>query len=107
MARFWEPGTRPTPRPTWSTNWYAARTFEERRQTDNSQVATGRSEFYFMTSNAFEPNTRSLRTFLGSGNRERLMQQGAACGPDNLLVVLPVRLRRSRRPRPTTSGPAG
>jgi type IV pilus assembly protein PilY1 len=27
-----------------------------------------------------------LRTFLGTGNREQIMQQGAACGPDNLLA---------------------
>jgi type IV pilus assembly protein PilY1 len=85
VARFWAPGTRAQTAPYLIDNWYAARTFEERRQSDNSQVAVGRSEFYFMTSNAFEPNTRSLRTFIGSGNRERLMQQGAACGPDNLL----------------------
>jgi type IV pilus assembly protein PilY1 len=84
VGRFWQPGTRDLTSGL-VTNWYAARTFEEQRKTDDSQVATGRSEFYYMTSNAFEPNTRSLRTFLGSGNRERLMQQGAACGPDNLL----------------------
>ncbi len=85
VARFWAPGTRAQAAPFLVDNWYAARTFEERRQTNNSQVASGRSEFYYMTSNAFEPNTRSLRTFVGSGNRERLMQQGTACGPDNLL----------------------
>jgi hypothetical protein len=85
VGRFWEPGIRDQDTGL-VTNWWAARTFEERRQTDSSQIATGRSEFYYMTSNAFEPNTRSLRTFVGSGNRERLMQQGAACGPDNLLA---------------------
>ncbi|HQR29045.1 MAG TPA: PilC/PilY family type IV pilus protein [Anaeromyxobacteraceae bacterium] len=85
VARFWAPGTRDQTSGL-VTNWYAARTFEEQRRSDNAQVAVGRSEFYYMTSNAFDANTRSVRTFVGSGNRERLMQQGAACGPDNLLA---------------------
>jgi type IV pilus assembly protein PilY1 len=38
-----------------------------------------------MTSNAFEPSTHTLRTYLGSGNRERMMDQAAACGADNLM----------------------
>ncbi len=84
VGRFWAPGVRDQTTGLVG-NWYAARAFEEQRQGDDSQNAVGRSEFYFMTPNAFEPNTRSLRTFIGSGNRERLMQQGTACGPDNLL----------------------
>ena len=84
VGRFWAPGTK-DPTTGLVTNWYAARAFEQRRQTDASQSAIGRGEFFHMTANAFEPSTRSLRTFIGSGNRERLMQQGAACGPDNLM----------------------
>jgi len=66
-------------------NWFAARTFEERRQTNDSQGVSGRSEFYYMTANTFDGTTHTLRTFLGSGNREQIMQQSAACGADNLM----------------------
>jgi len=83
-ARFQDPG-KPDPNTGRVTNWFAARTFEEQRKADDSQVMTGRSEFYFRPSNAFDPQTKTLRTFVGSGNRERIMQVGPACGPDNLL----------------------
>jgi type IV pilus assembly protein PilY1 len=83
LARFHAPGILNASDKV--TNWWAARTFEEQRRADDLQYASGRSEFYYMTSNVYEPTTKTLRTFLGSGNRERMMQQGAACGPDNLL----------------------
>ena len=65
-------------------NWFAARAFEEQRRTDDLQSVTGRSEFFYMTANAFDPTTHTLRTMLGSGNREQIMQQTASCGTDNL-----------------------
>jgi len=69
------------------TNWVAARAFEEQRQTDDSQEIAGRSEFYFMTANAVDsnPETHYLHTYVGSGNREHILQVGAGCGPDNVL----------------------
>jgi type IV pilus assembly protein PilY1 len=85
VARFQTPGVVDTTGTGRVSNWWAGRTFEEQRRGDDLQYATGRSEFYYMTSNAYEPTTRTIRTFIGSGNRERMMQQGAACGPDNLL----------------------
>jgi type IV pilus assembly protein PilY1 len=66
-------------------NWFAARAFEEQRLANDTQEVTGRSEFYFMPSNAMNPATRFLHTYVGSGNREHILQQGAGCGPDNLL----------------------
>jgi type IV pilus assembly protein PilY1 len=66
------------------TNWRAARTFEESRRTDGSQYAGTRSEFFYMTSNNWEPQKRALRTMIGSGNREQILEQGQTCGPDNL-----------------------
>ncbi len=85
VARFQESGTRDA-KTRLVTNWYAARTFEEQRgDKDDKQFVAGRSEFYFMTANAYEGTTRTLRTYLGSGNRERMMQKGAACGTDNLM----------------------
>ena len=38
-----------------------------------------------MTANAFDPQNKALHVYVGSGNRERIMQQGEACGPDNLI----------------------
>ena len=83
VARFHEPGVVDgTTRRV--TNWYAARTFEEQRRADDQQYATGRSPIFFMTANTFDPQGKALHTYVGSGNRERIMQQGEACGPDNL-----------------------
>ncbi len=82
VARFDRPGKRTGGR---VTNWRAARTFEQGRTTGNTQNATNRSEFFYMTSNAWEPQQHQLRTLLGSGNREQILEQGQGCGPDNLL----------------------
>jgi type IV pilus assembly protein PilY1 len=84
VARFHQPGER-DPGTGLVTNWFAARTFEEQRRTDNLQYATGRSELFYMPDLAYEPATRSVYAYVGSGNRERMMQQGQACGPDNLM----------------------
>jgi type IV pilus assembly protein PilY1 len=67
-----------------ATNWFAARTFEEQRQPLDTQFAQGRSPIFFMTSNAYDPQGKALHTYVGGGNRERIMQQGEGCGPDNL-----------------------
>jgi len=83
VARFHEPGVLDATTHR-VTNWYAARTFEEQRRTDDQQYATGRSPIFFMTANTFDPQGKALHTYVGSGNRERIMQQGEACGPDNL-----------------------
>jgi type IV pilus assembly protein PilY1 len=65
-------------------NWFAARTFEMNRKTDDSQAARGKSQFFLMTANFIDYPSR-LYTLLGSGNRERLLQQTPKCGPSNLL----------------------
>lgn len=89
VARFHAPGIRGGEEEEEGdglvTNWFAARAFEERRRTDDLQGTLGRNEFFYMTANTFEPVTRTLRTFLGTANRERLMDQSAKCGSDNLL----------------------
>ena len=89
VARFWAPGVVNTGTGR-VTNWYAGRAFEELRATNDAQYVSsggaGRNEFFTMTSNAFEPTTHTLHTYIGSGNREQLMQEGTACGSDNLLA---------------------
>jgi type IV pilus assembly protein PilY1 len=84
VARFHEPGVV-DPTTGRVANWHAARTFEQQRRTDDLQYAAGRSPFFFMTTNTYDPQGKSLHTYAGGGNRERIMQQGEACGPDNLV----------------------
>jgi type IV pilus assembly protein PilY1 len=85
VARFHEPGnvSASTDR---VDNWFAARSFEEQRQADDSQFFTGRTEFFFMTANAIDLDRGYLHSYLGGGNREHLLQVGAACGPGNILA---------------------
>jgi type IV pilus assembly protein PilY1 len=85
VARFETPGTQ-DPITGLVTNWYAARAFEEQRGgtgSNSAQNLAGRSEFFNMTSNALDGSR--LHSFLGSGNRDHLLQSGAACGGGNLL----------------------
>ncbi len=84
VARFLEPATLDVTTGR-ATNWYASRTFEEQRRTDDLQFASGRASLFYMTSNAFDPQGHALHTYVGSGNREQIMQQGESCGPDNLI----------------------
>jgi len=83
VFRFKDPGVL-DPTTGRATNWFAARTFEEQRRTDNAQYAQGRGPIFFMTANTYDPQGKALHTYVGGGNRERIMQQGEGCGPDNL-----------------------
>ncbi|HTP52584.1 MAG TPA: hypothetical protein VMK42_17995 [Anaeromyxobacteraceae bacterium] len=83
IARFYAPGTI-NPATGLVTNWYAARTFEEQRRTDNLQFAQNRSPFFYLPAAAYDPTGKALHVYLGGGNRERILQQGEGCGPDNL-----------------------
>lgn len=82
-ARFYEPGEVDTGTGL-VTNWSAARSFEQARKADDTQGVAGRGEFFFMTTNVLDGPARLL-TMAGSGNREKLMQQSSACGPDNVM----------------------
>ena len=85
VARFDQPGKR-DPVTGRVTNWRAARAFEQGRTATDAQYGTNRNEFYYMTSNAFEPQRHTLRTLIGSGNREQILEQGQGCGPDNVMA---------------------
>ena len=82
VARFYDPGVRDSTGHV--TNWKAARAFEQSRQSDNSQWATNRNPFFYMTSNAFDPQRGTLHTLIGSGNREEILSQAAECSPDDV-----------------------
>ena len=87
VARFSTPGTcagAPCAAGSMVTNWSAARAFEQQRQTNDSQPVSGRSEFYYMPANTVDPATGFLHTYLGSGNREKMLVVGGSCGPDNV-----------------------
>jgi type IV pilus assembly protein PilY1 len=90
VARFYDPGVIGTSGRI--TNWFAARTFEQLRRSDDAQYISdasgaGRNEFFYMTANAFEPSTHTIHTFIGSGNREQLMRGSSlTCGADNLMA---------------------
>ncbi|BDG04277.1 pilus assembly protein [Anaeromyxobacter oryzae] len=84
VARFQDPGVKDATTQRMG-NWYAARAFEEQRQTTDSQFFSGRSEFYQMTANVVDLDTGYVRSYLGSGSREHLLQVGASCGPGNIL----------------------
>ncbi|BDG09096.1 pilus assembly protein [Anaeromyxobacter paludicola] len=81
VARFQSPGVLSN---GVVGNWTAARAFEEQRQGNDAQNVAGRSEFYYMPANTVDPATGFLHSYLGSGNRERMLQVGAGCGPDDV-----------------------
>jgi type IV pilus assembly protein PilY1 len=97
VARFWDAGDASS---GLVSNWFAARAFEEQRRASDDKMmvnaagaigtppAQVRSPFFYMTANAWESQTHSLRTFVGSGNREQMMQKGAECGPDNVSACI-------------------
>ena len=66
-------------------NWHVGRAFEEQRQASNDQLFAGRTEFFHMSANAIHLRTGVQHTYLGGGNRDQLLQGGAACGPNNVL----------------------
>lgn len=85
VARFQDPGVI-TCSDCLANNWYAARAFEEQRQANDEQGFSGRTEFFFMTANAMDLDRGYLHSYVGGGNREHLLQVGAACGPGNILA---------------------
>lgn len=81
VARFHEPGVLKSGK---VSNWFVGRTFEEQRLSSGQNIK-GRQPFFYMTSNAYEGTSRTLRTFLGSGNREQMTAKGGKCNANNLL----------------------
>jgi type IV pilus assembly protein PilY1 len=83
MVRMWKPGT-------WDSstkrvnNWFAARSFRVAnlagKTTDPEAL---RAPFSYMTLNTLQPDTGFLRTFVGTGDRENLLEKGTACRLSN------------------------
>ncbi len=89
LARMQDPGVADGNGRVSNDQWAAARAFEQERQSDGSQIITlstgGRHEFFEMPANVWDATFGALHTYLGTGNREHLMQQTPECGPDNML----------------------
>jgi type IV pilus assembly protein PilY1 len=83
VARFHEPGKIDVGTGL-VTNWTASRAFETNRQSGDLMTASQRGAFFYMTANALDGPSR-LMTFLGTGNREKLLLEKPTCGPDNVL----------------------
>ncbi|WP_224371597.1 pilus assembly protein PilY [Hyalangium versicolor] len=83
MVRLWKPGV-------WNAgkgqvdNWFAARAFRVANLAGKTGDAEAlRAPFSFMTVNTLQPDTGFLRTFVGTGDRENLLEKGTACRLSN------------------------
>ncbi len=76
-VRFWQPGTIVSGK---VTNWFAARAFRPSGASDNAV----RQPITFMTSNALQPSTGYLRTYVGTGDRFNMLDKdGPLCRLSN------------------------
>ncbi|HYH98797.1 pilus assembly protein PilY [Hyalangium sp.] len=83
MVRMWKPGAWDSTKKQVN-NWFAARSF----RVANLAGRTGdpealRAPFSYMTVNALQPDTGFLRTFVGTGDRENLLEKGTGCRLSN------------------------
>ncbi len=83
MVRLWKPGT-------WNAakkqvdNWFAARAFRVANLAGKTADEEAmRAPFSYMTLNSLQPDTGFLRTFVGTGDRENLLEKGTACRLSN------------------------
>jgi type IV pilus assembly protein PilY1 len=83
MVRMWKPGVWDAGKKQVS-NWTAARSFRVAnlagKTTDPEAL---RAPFSYMTVNTLQPDTGFLRTFVGTGDRENLLEKGSACRLSN------------------------
>ncbi|WP_224240647.1 pilus assembly protein [Hyalangium gracile] len=83
MVRMWKPGTWDATRQRVD-NWFAARAFRAENLAGKSADAEAlRAPFSYMTLNTLQPDTGFLRTFVGTGDRENLMEKGTSCRLSN------------------------
>ncbi|MDY7231372.1 pilus assembly protein PilY [Hyalangium rubrum] len=82
MLRMWKPGT-------WDSsakrinNWFAARAFRVEKPSTSTHDEAVRGPFSYMTTNTFQPDTGYLRTFVGTGDKENLLDKGSTCRLSN------------------------
>ncbi len=82
MLRMWNPGE-------WDagtqriTNWFAARAFRVENPTTSPNPENIRGPISYMTTNALQPDTGYLRTFVGTGDNQNLLDKGSVCRLSN------------------------
>ncbi|HLL06828.1 MAG TPA: pilus assembly protein PilY [Myxococcaceae bacterium] len=82
MLRLWKPGT-------WDAatgridNWFAARAFRVENPSTSTDPENVRGPFTYMTTNTLQPETGYLRTFVGTGDKENLLDKGSVCRLSN------------------------
>ncbi len=83
-VRFWQPGVRENITTGQVNNWFAARSFQvalnDAQKLDENLV---RPAFSYISANTVQPDTGYMRTFLGSGDRYRLVDYGTNCSLSN------------------------
>jgi type IV pilus assembly protein PilY1 len=84
MARMWNPGT-------WNAgtervdNWVAARTFRVQNPGPGANPENVRGPFSYMTTNTIQPQDGRLRTYVGTGDKENILDKGSVCRVSNKL----------------------
>ncbi|HEX8701912.1 MAG TPA: pilus assembly protein PilY, partial [Myxococcaceae bacterium] len=82
MLRLWKPGE-------WDSgtgridNWFAARAFRVENPGTSGDPENVRGPFTYMTTNAIQPETGYLRTFVGTGDKENQLDKGSVCRLSN------------------------
>jgi type IV pilus assembly protein PilY1 len=83
MVRLWKPGVWDAGKKQVS-NWTAARAFRVANLAGKTADPEAlRAPFSYMTVNTLQPDTGFLRTFVGTGDRENLLEKGSACRLSN------------------------
>jgi type IV pilus assembly protein PilY1 len=83
MVRMWNPGE-------WNNatgrvdNWFAARSF--RVQSPGANVESVRGPLSYMTTNTIQPEDGRLRTFVGTGDKENILDKGSVCRLSNKMA---------------------
>jgi len=85
MVRLWNPGR-------WNAttqrvdNWFAARSFRVQNPTTSANPENVRAPISYMTTNTIQPEDGRLRTFVGTGDRENILDRGSVCRTSNKLA---------------------
>ncbi len=85
MLRMWNPGEW-DPGTQRITNWFAARAFRVKNPTTSPHPDNIRGPFTYMTVNTLQPDTGYLRTFVGTGDNQNLLDKGSVCRLSNPLA---------------------
>ncbi|HZH75709.1 MAG TPA: pilus assembly protein PilY, partial [Archangium sp.] len=85
MVRLWKPGT-------WNAttkrvnNWFAARSFRVQNPPSSANAENVRAPISYMTTNTIQPEDGRLRTFVGTGDRENILDKGSVCRTSNKMA---------------------